>query len=51
MCEVLTIYDVAVARHDISGLDASPAEQDDMIEIFVRTFEPQTISPPAAGEE
>jgi len=37
----LTVYDVAVARHDISGLDASPADQDDMLERFVRTFEPE----------
>ncbi len=39
----LTISDVAIARHDISGLDEWAEVQEDMIERFVRTFEPESI--------
>lgn len=39
----LTIEDVAIAAHDISGIEQSKAISEDMIERFVRTFEPERI--------
>ncbi len=37
----LTIIDVATAAHDITGIEESEPVAEDMIERFVRTFEPE----------